>query len=65
MSLTEVCCHYVNYRRRECADGDKVRRRPDSETTARIEARVDELAKEFLREKSDLPDGLDESDKKH
>lgn len=65
MSLTEVCCHYVNYRRRECADGDKIRRRPDSETTARIEARVDELAKEFLREKSDLPDGLDESDKKH
>ena len=32
---------------------DKVRRRPDSETTARIEARVDELAEHFLKEKSE------------
>ena len=61
MSLTEVCCHYVNYRRRECADGDKIRRRPDLETIERIEARVDELAEKFLREKPDGSGGETET----
>ena len=47
--LALVCSLYVDWRRRECADGDQIFRRNDEETVLKIEKRVDELAGDFLK----------------
>lgn len=49
LPLSLVCNLYVAWRRREGADGDRIRRPHNGEVMDRIAARVDELGKEFLR----------------
>jgi len=53
LPLSLVCNLYVAWRRREGADGDKIRRVQNGEVMDRITARVDELGKEFLRENAE------------
>ena len=47
--LSLVCNFYVAWRRREGIDGDKIHRPQNGKTLDQIQARVDELGKEFLR----------------
>ena len=49
MPLALVCALYVDWRRRECTDGNQVFRRAGEETLLKIEKRIDELAAEFLK----------------
>ena len=49
LPLSLLCNFYVTWRRREGIDGDKIRRPQNSETMDQIQARVDELGKEFLK----------------
>ena len=46
--LSLVCNFYVSWRRREGVDGDKIHRPQNGEILDRINARVEELGKEFL-----------------
>ena len=48
LPLSLLCQLYVAWRRREGIDGDKIRRPQNGETLDRINARIDELGKEFL-----------------
>lgn len=48
MSLSTICCVYVNFAQRESAEPHQFRRRPDAELEAQISARIDQLAREFL-----------------
>ena len=48
LPLSLLCQLYVAWRRREGIDGDKIRRPQNGETLDRINARVEELGKEFL-----------------
>lgn len=48
MSLSTLCCAYVNFAQRESAEPHQFRRRPDAELEAQISARIDQLAREFL-----------------
>lgn len=48
MSLSTICCVYVNFAQRESAEPHQFRRRPDAELEAQISARIDQLAEEFL-----------------
>ena len=49
--LALVCLLYVVWRRREGLDGDKIKRPQNGEIVDRINARVEELGKEFLARK--------------
>lgn len=60
MSLSTVCCAYVNFVRRESTEPHRFRRRPDAELEAQITARINELAREFLSDRSDRSDQSDE-----
>ena len=51
LPLSLLCQLYVAWRRREGADGDKIRRPQNGEIMDQIQARVDELGKEFLSKK--------------
>lgn len=51
MSLSSVCGFFVNWRRRDGADANQIRRRPNEEIQALISARVDALATDFLGKK--------------
>ena len=51
MSLSAVCAFFVNWRKREGGDSDQIRRRPSEEIEERISARINALAKEFLKKK--------------
>ena len=48
LPLSLLCNFYVAWRRREGIDGDKIRRPQNGEILNRINARVEELGKEFL-----------------
>ena len=48
LPLSLVCNFYVSWRRRESIDGDKIHRPQNGEILDRINARVEELGKEFL-----------------
>lgn len=48
MSLSTLCCVYVNFAQRESAEPHQFRRRPDAELEAQISARIDLLVEEFL-----------------
>lgn len=48
MSLSCVCCLYINWLRRESLKPGEIRRRPDAEIEERITRRVGKLADEFL-----------------
>ena len=48
LPLSLLCNFYVAWRRREGVDGDKIRRPQNEEIVDRINARVEELGKEFL-----------------
>ena len=49
LPLSLVCNLYVAWRRRESADGDKIHRPQNGEILDRINTRVEELGKEFLK----------------
>ena len=49
LPLSLICNLYVAWRRREGADGDRIRRPQNGEVMDRIAARVEELGKEFLQ----------------
>ena len=49
LPLSLVCNFYVAWRRREGVDGDKIRRPQNGEILDRINARIEELGKEFLK----------------
>jgi len=49
LPLSLVCNLYVSWRRREGIDGDKIRRPQNGKTLDQIQARVDELGKEYLK----------------
>lgn len=49
MPLSLVCNLYVAWRRREGIDGNRIRRPQNGEIMDRINARVEELGKEFLK----------------
>ena len=49
LPLSLLCNLYVAWRRREGEDGHKIRRPQKGEVIDRIQARVDELGKEFLK----------------
>ena len=49
LPLSLVCNFYVAWRRREGFDGDKIRRPQNGEVMEQINARVEELGKEFLK----------------
>ena len=49
LPLSLVCQLYVAWRRREGVDGDKIRRPQNGEVLDRINARVNELGKAFLK----------------
>jgi len=49
ISLSTICCVYVNFARRESAEPHQFRRRPDAGLEAQISARIDQLADEFLK----------------
>ena len=49
LPLSLLCQLYVAWHRREGIDGDKIRRPQNGETLDRINARIDELGKEFLK----------------
>ena len=49
MPLSLLCNFYVAWRRRESPDGDKIRRPQNGEIMDQINARVEELGKEFLK----------------
>lgn len=53
LPLSLVCNLYVAWRRREGADGDKIRRVQNAEIMDQITARVDELGKKFLEGNTD------------
>ncbi|MBR4662270.1 MAG: hypothetical protein IKO93_00215 [Lentisphaeria bacterium] len=48
LPLSLLCQLYVAWRRRDGIDGDKIRRPQNGKTLDQIQARVDELGKEFL-----------------
>ena len=49
LPLSLLCNLYAAWRRREGIDGDKIRRPQNGETLDQIQARVDELGREFLK----------------
>ena len=49
LPLSLLCQLYVAWRRREGIDGDKIRRPQNGKTLDQIQARVDELGKEYLK----------------
>ena len=49
LPLSLVCNFYVAWRRREGVDGDKIRRPQNGEIIDQIQARVDELGRQFLQ----------------
>ena len=49
LPLSLLCQLYVAWRRREGVDGDRIRRPQNGEIMDQIQARVDELGKEFLK----------------
>ena len=49
LPLSLLCQFYVAWRRRESVDGDKISRPQNGEIMDQIQARVDELGKEFLK----------------
>lgn len=48
MPLALVCAFYVDHTRRNAANGNEVKKRPDTVLANAIDARIDELAKDFL-----------------
>ena len=53
MTLSTVCCLFVNYAQRQSAEPHRFRRRPNEKLAAKISARIDQLSEEFLSDKSD------------
>ena len=53
MSFSTVAWLYVNYLRRESAEGDRIRRRPPDEIAGRIHRRVKLLAEQYLGRKKE------------
>ena len=51
LPLSLLCNFYVAWRRREGVDGDRISRPQNGEIMDQIQARVDELGKEFLSKK--------------
>ena len=49
LPLSLLCQLYVAWRRREGIDGDKIRRPQNGKTLDQIQARIDELGKEYLK----------------
>ena len=49
LPLSLVCNFYVSWRRRESINGDKIRRPQNGEIIDQIQARVDELGRQFLQ----------------
>lgn len=49
MSLSSVCALYINYCKRESSFADSIRRRLPEEVEKEVEARVDFLAEEYLK----------------
>ena len=49
LPLSLVCNFYVAWRRREGVDGDKIRRPQNGEILDRINVRIEELGKEFIK----------------
>lgn len=47
MPLALVCAFYVDHTRRNAANGNEVKKRPDTVFVNAIDARIDELAKDF------------------
>ncbi len=63
LPLSLVCNLYVAWRRREGADGDRIRRVQDAEIMDQITARVDELGKEFLRKSAETRNARTETER--
>ena len=53
LTLSTVCCLFVNYAQRQSAEPHRFRRRPNEKLAAKISARIDQLSEEFLSDKSD------------
>ena len=51
LTLSTVCCLFVNYAQRQSAEPHRFRRRPNEELAQRISDRSDHLANEFLSDK--------------
>ena len=51
LTLSTVCCLFVNYAQRQSAEPHRFRRRPNEELAQRISDRIDHLANEFLSDK--------------
>lgn len=51
MSMSTVAWLYINYLRRESADGERIRRRPPDEIAGQIHRRVKLIAEKYLRGK--------------
>ena len=51
MPLALVCAFYVDHTRRNAANGNEVKKRPDTVLANAIDARIDELAKDFLNDR--------------
>lgn len=49
LPLSLICNLYVAWRRREGIDGDKIRRPQNGKTLDQIQARINELGKEYLK----------------
>ena len=63
LPLSLVCNLYVAWRRREGADGDRIRRPQNGEVMDRISARVDELGEKFLRKNAAAGDARTETER--
>ena len=53
MPLALVCAFYVDHTRRNAANGNEVKKRPDTVLANAIDARIDELAKDFLNDRTE------------
>lgn len=53
MPLALVCAFYVDHTRRNAANGNEVKKRPDTVFANAIDARIDELAKDFLNDRTE------------
>lgn len=53
MPLALVSAFYVDHTRRNAANGNEVKKRPDTVLANAIDARIDELAKDFLNDRTE------------
>lgn len=53
MPLALVCAFYVDHTRRNAANGNEVKKRPDTVLANAIDSRIDELAKDFLNDRTE------------